>query len=135
MLGVAAPRIVDSIRKPRNNADEAIAPKPGWDGAFRAICFVARLANTAWYWLRLASRISSRKATVAATRGFFRGSLASATVLKDLNGFRVVAVAGNVESRLPPVVLETGLGAGRKQSLDGVGLAVAGCPHQRGQVV
>jgi putative N6-adenine-specific DNA methylase len=75
MRGVAAQRIVRAIRKPRNKADEAIAPKPGWDGAFRAICFVARLANSAYYWLRLASRISSRKAAVAATRDLFRGSL------------------------------------------------------------
>src|SRR5213596_1324645 len=49
MRGVAAQRIVRTIRKPRNNADEAIAPKPGGDGAFRAICFVARLANSACY--------------------------------------------------------------------------------------
>src|SRR5213083_117393 len=74
MRGVAAQRIVRTIRKPRNKADEAIAPKPGWDGAFRAICFVARLANSACYWHRLASRISSRKASVATTRGLFRGS-------------------------------------------------------------
>src|SRR5438034_11014163 len=45
MRGVAAQRIVRTIRKLRNEADDAIAPKPGWDGAFRAICFVARLAN------------------------------------------------------------------------------------------
>ena len=119
-----AQRIVHPIRKPRNKADEAIAPKPGWDGAFQAFCFVARLANRArrsaeegplWgsdregahvrpqrqrsasragvastryargvllrparspcYWHRLASRISSRKASVATTRGLFRGSL------------------------------------------------------------
>src|SRR5437867_3395845 len=75
MRGVAAQRIVRTIRKPRNKADEAIAPKPGWDGAFRAICFVARLANSACYWHRLASRSSSRKASVATTRGLFRGSL------------------------------------------------------------
>src|SRR5437660_11678164 len=53
MLGVAAQRIVDATRKPRNNADGAIAPKPGWDGAFRAICCVAPLANGG---LPLASR-------------------------------------------------------------------------------
>src|SRR5438067_13091462 len=129
MRGVAAQRIVRTIRKPRNKADEAIAPKPGWDGAFRAFCFVARLANRArrsaeegplWgsdregahlrpqrqrtasragvastryargvllrparspcYWHRLASRISSRKASVATTRGLFRGSLISDAV-------------------------------------------------------
>src|SRR5438876_12442411 len=45
MLGVAAQRIVQAIRKPCNNADEAIAAKAGWDGAFRAICCVAPLAN------------------------------------------------------------------------------------------
>src|SRR5437660_11810880 len=32
MRGVAAQRIVHPIRKPRNNADEAIAPKPGGTG-------------------------------------------------------------------------------------------------------
>src|SRR5438477_8148579 len=32
MLGVAAQRIARLIRKPRNNADEAIAPKPGGTG-------------------------------------------------------------------------------------------------------
>src|SRR5437870_7725039 len=53
MLGVAAQRIVNPIRKPRNNANEAIAAKPGWDGAFRAICCVAPLANGG---LPLASR-------------------------------------------------------------------------------
>src|SRR5436190_24271843 len=75
MLGVAAQRIVRTIRKPRNDADEAIAPKPEWDGAFRAICFVAPLAHGACHGLRVASRISSRKASVAATRDLFRGSL------------------------------------------------------------
>src|SRR6266705_7154673 len=84
MLGVAAQRIVHAIRKPRNNADEAIAPKPGWDGAFQAICFVARLANSACYWHRLASRISSRKASVATTRGLFRGSLGDGNVFEEL---------------------------------------------------
>ncbi len=50
MLGVAAQRIVHPIRKPRNNADEAIAPKPEWDGAFRAICCVAPLAHGGLPW-------------------------------------------------------------------------------------
>src|SRR5216110_3649961 len=77
MQGVAAQRIVRTIRKPRNDADEAIAPKPEWDGAFRAICFVAPLAHGACHGLRVASRISSRKASVAATRDLFRGSLAA----------------------------------------------------------
>src|SRR5207244_911457 len=50
-------------------------PQPGWDGAFRAVCFVARLANGACHWRRLASRIPSRKAAVATVRDLFRGSL------------------------------------------------------------
>jgi hypothetical protein len=66
MRGAAAQRIVPAIRKPRNEADEAIAPKPGWDGAFQAICFVASLAHGTCHGLRAASRISSRKAAVAA---------------------------------------------------------------------
>src|SRR5438046_1647870 len=74
MLGAAAQRIACPIRKPRNNADEAIAPNPGWDGACRAICCVAPLANGAYHWLRVASCISSRQASVAATRDLFRGS-------------------------------------------------------------
>src|SRR5438552_18141111 len=77
MLGAAAKRIVHPIRKPRNNADEAIAAKPGWDGACRAICCVAPLANGAYHWLRVASCISSRRASVAATRDLCRGSLAA----------------------------------------------------------
>src|SRR5438034_11564274 len=36
-----------------------------------------RPARSPCYWLRLASRISSRKASVATTRGLFRGSLVS----------------------------------------------------------
>src|ERR1700682_5923387 len=75
MLGAAAQRIVHSIRKPRNNADEAIASKPGWDGACRAICFVATLSHRAYHWLRAASCISSRRASVATTRDLCRGSL------------------------------------------------------------
>src|SRR5438876_5875938 len=39
MLGLScqmrAQRIVHAIRKPRNNADEAIGAKPGWAGATR----------------------------------------------------------------------------------------------------
>src|SRR5438876_4288481 len=74
MLGAAAQRIVHPIRKPRNNADEASAAKPEWDGAGRAICCVAPLANGAYHWLRVASCISSRRASVATTRDLFRGS-------------------------------------------------------------
>ena len=79
MLGLIcqlrAQRIVHPIRKPRNDADEAIAAKPGWDGACRAICGVAPLANGAYHWLRVASCISSRQASVATTRDLRRGSL------------------------------------------------------------
>src|SRR5713226_10277704 len=35
------------------------------DGAFRAVCFVARLAKGNGHWLRIASRMRSRKADVA----------------------------------------------------------------------
>src|SRR5438309_2727236 len=75
MLGVAAPRIAWPIRKPRNNADECHCAETRRDGAFRAICFVAPLARGACHGRRVASRISSRKASVAATRDLFRGSL------------------------------------------------------------
>src|SRR5947208_16001084 len=82
MLGLTcqlrAKRIVHAIRKPRNNADESIAAKPGWDGASfancGAICCVAP-ANGAYHWLRVASCISSRRASVATTRDLCRGSL------------------------------------------------------------
>src|SRR6266496_3248143 len=76
MLGVAAQRIVHAIRKPRNNADEGHCAETRRDGAFRAICCVAPLARGAYHGLRVAPRISSRKASVAATRDLFRGSLA-----------------------------------------------------------
>src|SRR5207244_9179724 len=79
MLGLScqmrAQRIVQAIRKPRKNADEAIATKPRWDGACRAICCVAPLANGAYHWLRVASCVSSRQASGATTRGLCRGSL------------------------------------------------------------
>src|SRR6266496_5880815 len=75
MLGVAAQRIAWLIRKPRNNADECHCAETRRDGAFRAICFVAPLARGTCHERRVASRISSRKASVAATRDLFRGSL------------------------------------------------------------
>ena len=75
MLGVAARRIARPIRKPRNNADECHCAETRRDGAFRAICVVAPLARGACHGRRVASRISSRKASVAATRGLLRGSL------------------------------------------------------------
>src|SRR6266536_1249427 len=77
MLGVAAQRIAWLIRKPRNNADECHCAETRRDGAFRAICVVAPLARGACHGRRVASRISSRKASVAATRDLFRGSLPS----------------------------------------------------------
>src|SRR5258707_4949642 len=80
MLGVAAQRIAWLIRKPRNNADECHCAETRRDGAFRAICVVAPLARGACHGRRVASRISSRKASVAATRGLFRGSLMRAVV-------------------------------------------------------
>ncbi len=42
---------------------------------FRAVCFVARLAKGSNPWLRLASRIPSRKASVATAWDLIRGSL------------------------------------------------------------
>src|SRR5258706_1488756 len=87
MLGVAAQRIVHLIRKPRNNADECHCAETRRDGAFRAICFVAPLARGACHGPRVASRISFRKASVAATRGLFRGSLmASAGARRCIDG-------------------------------------------------
>src|SRR5947199_3044683 len=80
MLGIAAQRILPAIRKPRNNADECHGAETRRDGAFRAICFVAPLARGACHGRRVASRISSRKASVAATRGLCRGSLLIALV-------------------------------------------------------
>src|SRR5258706_6831187 len=80
MLGVAAQRIAWPIRKPRNNADECHCGETRRDGAFRAICFVAPLARGACHGRRVASRISSRKASVAATRDLFRGSLMELTL-------------------------------------------------------
>src|SRR6266404_2136551 len=77
MLGVAAQRIVRTIRKPRNNADEAIAPKPGGTGLSGRSALSRRSPMGACHGLRVASRISSRKAAVAATRDLFRGSLRS----------------------------------------------------------
>ena len=100
MLGVAAQRIVHPIRKPRNNADEAIAPKPGWDGAFRAICCVAPLANGAYHWLRVASCISSRKASVATTRDLFRGSLMETRIGIDIGGTFTDLVCLNTTGRV-----------------------------------
>ena len=45
------------------------------DGAFRAVCFVARLAKGSGHCLHLASRIPSRKTAVATAWDLIRGSL------------------------------------------------------------
>src|ERR1700730_17134078 len=74
MLGVAAKRIVHAIRKPRNNANEAIATKPGGTGLSGRSAVSRRSPMGVYHWLRVASCISSRKAAVAATRDLFRGS-------------------------------------------------------------
>src|SRR5947207_12808759 len=84
MLGLIcqlrAQRIAWPICKPRNNADECHCAETRRDGAFRAICFVAPLARGACHGRRVASRISSRKASVAATWDPFRGSLMELTL-------------------------------------------------------
>src|SRR5438132_3679740 len=74
MLGAAAQRIVHAIRNPRNNADEAIAPKPGGTGLSGRSAVSRRSPMGAYHWRRVASCISSRKASVATTRDLFRGS-------------------------------------------------------------
>src|SRR5437588_6609794 len=67
------------IAKPCNNADVAIAAKPGGTGPQLAnevrSAVSRRLAMGAYHWLRVASCISSRQASVATTRGLCRGSL------------------------------------------------------------
>src|ERR1700737_1300510 len=84
MLGVAAQRIVDAIRKPRNNADGAIAPKPEGTGLSGRSAVSRRSPMGVYHWLRVTSCISSRKASVATTRGLFRGSLMSIAPLAAL---------------------------------------------------
>src|SRR6266508_5668263 len=61
MQGVAAQRIVHPIRKPRNNADEAIAPKPEGMGLSGLSALSRRSPMEACHGLRVASCISSRK--------------------------------------------------------------------------
>src|SRR5258708_1172515 len=72
MLGLIwqlrAQRIARPIRKPRNNADGAIAPKPEGTGLscqLRGRSAVASLAHAASHGLRPPSRCSSRKASHA----------------------------------------------------------------------
>src|SRR5438128_11335444 len=121
MLGAAAKRIVHPIRKPRNNADEAIAAKPGWDGAGRAICCVAPLANGTCHWLRVASCISSRRASVATTWDLFRGSLMHAL---GINGFcKRVVPAVDIDAADDRFVI-LGEVAGDLITHDGMGVGV-----------
>src|SRR6266540_118889 len=91
MLGLIcqlrAQRIAWLIRKPRNNADECHCAETRRDGAFRAICVVAPLARGACHGHRVASRISSRKASVAATRSLRRGSKALLVAAIIAGGF------------------------------------------------
>src|SRR5258708_23678666 len=103
MLGVAAQRIVHPIRKPCNNADERHCAETRRDGAFRAICIVAPLARGACHGRRVASRISSRKASVAAMRGLFRGSLMNGLLekIKDPSDLRRLR-----EDQLPQLAKE-----------------------------
>src|SRR5207245_9391214 len=74
MRGVVAQRIVRTIRKPRNKADEAIVPKPEGTGLSGRSAVSRRSPMGAYHWRRVASCISSRQASVATTRDLFRGS-------------------------------------------------------------
>src|SRR5260370_16677695 len=103
MLGLIcqlrAQRIAWPIRKPRNNADECHCAETRRDGAFRAICVVAPLARGACHGRRVASRISSRKASVAATRDLFRGSIEARMLESAEIGHRVTREAYAREER------------------------------------
>src|SRR5438128_2468871 len=92
MRGVVAQRIVRTIRKPRNKADEAIAPKPGGTGLSGRSALSRRSPMGACHGLRGASCSSSRKASVAATRDLFRGSL-GAWAHQTLSGLRCASSA------------------------------------------
>src|SRR6266704_1596129 len=107
MLGVAAQRIVHAIRKPRNNADEAIAAKPGGTGLSGRSAVSRRSPMGVYHWLRVASCISSRKASVATTRDLCGGSLPSAPAKHNkespLSGRGAAApVRGLFEAGSPP---------------------------------
>src|SRR5260370_38808711 len=106
MLGVAAQRIAWPMRKPGNNADECLCAETRRDGAFRAICFVAPLARGACHGRRVASRISSRKASVAATRDLFRGSLGLQPVDEFLAELRYLGRDDELAIGLPAIALE-----------------------------
>src|SRR5437879_3590346 len=98
MRGVVAQRIVRTIRKPRNKADEAIAPKPGGTGLSGRSALSRRSPMETCHGLRVASCISSRKAAVAATRDLLRGSLSAALIMRHLGRwllwtFALLAVA------------------------------------------
>ena len=67
---IHALRAWNLLRRPR-----IVLQQHAWDGALRAICVVARLAQGASHEPRLAPSISSRKASVATARDLIRGSL------------------------------------------------------------
>src|SRR5512134_2226139 len=62
-------RSLDYDAEERNEADGHFVVQTRRGAAFRAICFVACLANGVDHSLRPASRISSRKASAATPRG------------------------------------------------------------------
>ncbi len=71
-----ATKVVARTTKPRSATTQTphfVATRRDW--AFRAVCFFARLAKGNGHWLRLASCIPSRKATVATAWDLIRGSL------------------------------------------------------------
>jgi hypothetical protein len=79
MAARRATKVVARTTKPRS----ATTQTPHFaatrrDGAFRAVCFVARLAKGSGHWLHLASRIPSRKGAVAIARDLIRGSISFA---------------------------------------------------------
>jgi len=71
-----ATKVVAGTTKPRSATPQTpYFAATRRDGAFRAVCIVARLAKGGGHWLRLASRIPSRKAAVATAWDLIRGSL------------------------------------------------------------
>src|SRR5256886_17455494 len=69
MIARSATKVVAWTTMPGSATSERpISPQPAWDGAFRAVCDVARLADMSNYSLRLAPCIPSRKASIATVR-------------------------------------------------------------------